>query len=171
MSLTKAATDGDDVKYFAKKFNNVVMWKGTNLSVVNFKVSDNQRNLVLGNAKHYKEALIYMLYSQKNKQENYFYINPDISEDVVNQLIAVKPNPGTKFGDLPCNWEAPNGAPDHFFDVAKEMMFARDFALSCFKRSRYRFGQAKSIIHRFEKSQKQREQRQITDVKNSFWSV
>ena len=95
------AIGGDDVKYFAKKFSNVVMWKGTNLSVVNFKVSDNQRNLVLGNAKHYKEVLIYMMYSQKNKQENYFYISPDISEDVVNQLIAVKPNPGAKFGDLP----------------------------------------------------------------------
>jgi len=55
--------------------------------------------------------------------------------------------------------------------VAKEMMFARDFALACFKRSRYRFGQAKSIVHRFEKSQKQQEQKQQTDVKNSFWQI
>ena len=95
--MTKAATGGDDVKYFAKKINNVVMWKGTNLSVVNFKVSENQRNLVLGNAKHYKEVLIYMMYSQKNKQENYLWLFPEIQEEYVKQLKAMKPDNSSKW--------------------------------------------------------------------------
>lgn len=53
----------------------------------------------------------------------------------------------------------------------KMILCLKDFALASLKRTRYRLGQAPSIIRRFDKQIKQKEQKQITDAKNSFWSI
>lgn len=73
-------------------------------------------------------------------------------------------------GDQPSNWESKTGN-DHAFDTSKMILCLKDFALASLKRTRYRLGQAPSIIRRFDKQIKQKEQKQITDAKNSFWSI
>ena len=73
-------------------------------------------------------------------------------------------------GDQPSNWE-PKTGNDHAFDTSKMILCLKDFALASLKRTRYRLGQAPSIIRRFDKQIKKQEQKQQQDSKGSFWSI
>ena len=141
----------DEVKYFAKQHSNVVMWRGGSMQADLWKTSENFSRLVIGNEKHFRELLIYHLYSQTDREQNYFFISPSVTEDIIAQITCVKPDPSSKWGDQPKNWRAPNDKDDHFFDVCKMAYFAKAFAIASFKRVRWRFGQALSIRRRWEK--------------------
>lgn len=88
---------GDEVKYFASKTKNVFMQKGTTMTSANWRASDNQQKLILANEKYWKSTAIYYLYAQKNKEENYLWLFPEISEEFVKQLRAMKPDSSSKW--------------------------------------------------------------------------
>lgn len=88
---------GDEVKHFARFHKNVIQWKGTTMTVATWKLSENQERLLLGNEKHWKAMLIHTMYNQRNRNENFFFVNPDISDEVIAQLLDVKPNDGAKW--------------------------------------------------------------------------
>lgn len=88
---------GDEVKHFARFHKNVIQWKGTTMTVATWKLSENQERLLLGNEKHWKAMLIHTMYNQKSKESNFFFVNPDISDEVIAQLLDVKPNDGAKW--------------------------------------------------------------------------
>lgn len=161
---------GNDVKYLAAKYANVIMQKGTAITSMNWKMSDNQQRLILSNEKFWKSTAIFYLYAQKNKEENYLWLNPDIDEGYIKQLRAMKPDNSSKWGDQPENWSS-NGEADHLFDCLKYAYLAKDFALQTFALKRYRFGKAPSILRRFEKAKKRQEQTQQNHAKNSFWQI
>jgi hypothetical protein len=91
----------NEIEYFAKSHNNVVMYQGTSMSQQNFKMSENNKKLCLVSAKHYQTQLIYYLYSQKKRYQNYLYFYPGIEDEVVKQIVCVKPDSSKKFGNLP----------------------------------------------------------------------
>ena len=163
---------GNEVKYLASKYTNVIMQKGTAITSMNWKMSDNQRNLILSNERFWKSTAIFYLYAQKNKEENYLWINPDIEEEYMKQLRAMKPDNSSKWGDQPENWTS-NGEADHIFDCLKYAYLAKDFALQTFALKRYRFGKSPSIARRFEKAKKKQETKQqaSTNNRSSFWSI
>lgn len=161
---------GNEVKYFASRHNNVIMQKGTTMTSMNWRLSDNQQRLILANEKFWKSTAIFYLYAQKNKQENYLWLFPEIQEEYVKQIRAMKPDPSSKWGDQPENWSS-NGEADHLFDCLKYAYLAKDFALQTFASKRYRFGKAPSILRRFEKAKKKQETKQQQDSKGSFWSI
>ena len=140
------------------------------MTSLKYKPSDTQRQLVIGNEKHYRASIIYTLYSQTNREQNYFFISPDIPEDYIIEILDVKPDESSKWGHLPENWVSKTGK-DHTWDVCKMALFLKDFALDKLKRSRYRFGMAPSIVRRFDKQIKKQEKRQQSESKGSFWSI
>lgn len=156
----------DEVKHFAKLHKNVIMQKGTSMSSMNWKMSENQEKLLIVNEKYFRSLLIYNLYSQKNKQENYFYINPSINEEYIKQIVGTKPDNTSKWGDLPENWTDPTNN-DHIFDVCKYYVLLKDFCLHSLSRKRYRFGQAPSILRQFENQIKKENTDKDTEVKNN----
>jgi len=91
----------DEVKYFAKLHKNVIMQKGTSMTTANWRMSENQQKLVLVNEKYFRSLLVYQLYSQKDKHQNFFFISPDISEDFIKQLIGTKPDSASKWRTSP----------------------------------------------------------------------
>ena len=143
----------------------VLMQKGTTMSTQTWRVSDTQQKLVLTNEKHWRSTLIYYLYSQKNTQESYFWLTPDITEEQLAEIRDVHPDPSSKWGHEPQNWVSKTGK-DHLFDVCKYAYFAKDFALQTFLSKRYRFGKAPSILRRFEKQKKHEEQTQREDARD-----
>lgn len=159
---------GDEVKAFAKHHKNVLMQKGTSMSSMNWRNSENQEKLIIVNEKYFRSLLIYNLYSQKNKQENYFYVNPSIDDEFIKQIIGTKPDNTTKFGDLPENWRDPSGN-DHMFDVCKYWYLLKDYCLHSLNRKRYRFGQAPSILRQFEKQIRNDSKVKDAEAKKSSW--
>lgn len=92
---------GEEVKYFAKMHRRVYMQKGTSMTALNWKLSDNQQRLIITNEKYFKSTAIYYLYSQKNRQENFLFFNPSISEETLAEIRDVVPDNSSKWGDQP----------------------------------------------------------------------
>lgn len=142
----------NEVQFFAEKNNNCMMYQGAALQTSTWRMSDNNRRLILASAKHFQSILIYYLYSQKKRKENYLYFHPDISDEVLKQIVCVKPDNTKKFGSDPANWMPQGDAVHDFFDVCKMAYVAVDFALQTMSRNRWRFCQSPSIRRRWSKA-------------------
>lgn len=156
----------NDVEYFARRNSQVLMYQGSALHTSNWKMSQNNKRLCLVSAKYYQTSLIYYLYSQKKRGQNYLYFYPSIEDEVIKQIVCVKPDPSKKFGHLPQNWQAENGQSHDFFDVVKMAYFAIDFAIKSFKIDRFRFGKSPMITRRWQKQTKKQEQDQIKSIQS-----
>lgn len=141
-----------EVQYFADKNFNVMMYQGAALTSSTWRASDNHKRLILGSAKHWQGILIYQLYTQKKRGADYFYFNPEITDDVIKQIVCVKPDSSKKFGDDPANWIPENGAQHDWFDVCKMAYLAVDIAVQTMSRSRWRFCQSPTLKRRWENS-------------------
>jgi hypothetical protein len=79
---------------------------------------------------------------------------PDISDEVIKQIVCVKPDSSKKFGDAPENWLPENGAQHDWFDVCKMAYLAVDFVVQTMGSSRWRFCQSPALRRRWEKKLK-----------------
>ena len=151
---------------------NVMMQKGTSMTSMNWRFSDNQSKLIMSNEKFWKSTAIYYLYAQKNRQENFLFFNPSITEEQLAQIRDVVPDNTSKWGDDYSNWISKTGN-DHVFDCIKYAMLAKDFALQTFERKLYRFAKAPSIIRRFEKLTRRQEQKQQNSANKyaDWWKI
>lgn len=140
-----------EVQYFATEMPNVMMYQGTALTTSNWKLSDNNRKLLLAAAKQWQSKLIYQLYTQKKRGSNYLYFYPDIEDEVIKQIVCVKPDSSKKFGDAPENWIPENGAQHDWFDVIKMAYLAVDFAIQTMAKKRWRFCQSPNLYKRWKK--------------------
>lgn len=140
----------NDVEYFARHHSNVIMYQGTNLVSETWKMSETNKRLILAAARKWQAHLIYYLYSQKKRGQNYLYFHPDIQDEVIKQIVCVKPDNSKKFGSDPERWEPENGAQHDFFDTLKMAYLAVDFAIKTMSRKRWRFCKAPSLLRRWE---------------------
>lgn len=143
-----------------------MMYQGTSMSQSTWRLSDNVAKLIIASAKHYQSNLIYYLYSQKKRAENFLFFMPSITDDVIKQIVCVKPDATKKFGDAPENWEPENGAQHDWFDVLKMAYLAVDVAITSFKKDRWRFCKAPSLQRRWEKVLIQQQKEQIESVES-----
>ncbi len=97
MGIDQGGHRGDEVKHFARYNTNVIMWKGTNLQSLQWRYSENQERLVIGNEKFFRSLTIYSLHSQKNRTTNYFFIEPTFNDVLIKQIVGVKPDPSQKW--------------------------------------------------------------------------
>ena len=141
----------NDIQYFANKHPQVMMYQGSSMTQSNWRMSDNVKRLILASAKHYQANLIYYLYSQKKRTENYLYFMPNISADVIKQIVCVKPDSTKKFGDAPENWQPEHDGQHDWFDVLKMAYLAVDVTISLFRRDRWRFCKSPALKRRWEK--------------------
>ena len=154
-----------DVEYFAKRNPQVLMYQGYRSQSNSWKMSDNNKRLCFVSAKYYQTHLIYYLYSQKKRGQNYLYFYPEVGQQVIKQILAVKPDSSSKFGHLPENWVA-DGQHD-FFDTLKMGYFAMDFAVKSFRKERFRFCKSPQLLRRWEKLIKKQEQEQIKSAESA----
>lgn len=148
----------NDIQFFADKNTNVMMYQGAALQTSNWRISDNNKRLILAAAKHWQSVLIYYLYSQKKRRENYLYFTPDISDAVLKQIVCVKPDNTKKFGSSPENWVPQGDAVHDYFDVCKMAYLAVDFAIQTMSRTRWKFCQSPALKRRWSKQ---------TEIENS----
>jgi len=86
----------------------VFLYKGVALQTTYWKISSENSRLLLGAARHWQAHLIFYLYSQKKRRENFLYIHPDASDDVFKQIASMQPDSSKAFGNIPDKWEPKN---------------------------------------------------------------
>lgn len=101
MVIDQGGHRANDIKHFAKLHRNVIMQKGTAMSSMNWKMSENQERLIITNEKYWKSTFIYYLYAQKNREENYLWFYPEISDEHIAEIRDVKPDETSKWGHEP----------------------------------------------------------------------
>jgi len=160
----------NEVQYFASKYPQVMMYQGTSMAQSNWKMSDSVKKLILGAAKHYQSNLIYYLYSQKKRASGFLYFNPNITDDVIKQIVCVKPDASKKFGDAPENWEPENGAQHDWFDVLKMAYLGVEWAVATMKKARWRFCKSPQLQRRWERVllYQQKQMEEDTEIKDLF---
>lgn len=115
-----------------------------------WRISDDNKKLLLGAAKHWQSTLIYQLYTQKKRGGDYLFFHPDVSDEFIKQIVCVKPDSSKKFGDAPENWLPEHNAQHDWFDVCKMAYLAVDFAIQTMNRKRWRFCQSPALRRRWE---------------------
>lgn len=160
-----------EVEYLSKRNSQVIMYQGTRFEQQRWRTANHTSNkLILVAARHYQAKLIHQLYNQKNKEQNFLYFHPEVTDECIKQILAMKPDNTKKFGDVPENWQA-QGVHD-FFDVVKMAYFAKEYSVETFRSSRFILAQAPSIKRRFENQKKQQQQViQKKQKNNSFFSL
>ena len=119
----------DEVRYFMKYHQNVIGWMGRGkLADPDHFVMNFKERAIEGDAKHYQKEAIYYLHDQNKRDEQYLFFYPNIEEEVINQILACKPDPNAKWGHLPQNWTFGSRVHD-YFDVIKMAFCARDYAM------------------------------------------
>jgi len=102
------------------------MWK---LSTVVVDGREFKQKRILAVAKHYQKELLFRLHSADMEADNCnVFFPPDASDDLLEQMAALRPDPKSKYGAQLENW-VNNGRDDHYFDCLKQALVLRDARL------------------------------------------
>lgn len=96
----------------------------------NFRISDEDPYLIKGKARYYNAKWLYMIYSQKQRNNNYWYVACELKKTFVQQMAAVQPPEGQPDADFE-DW-TPGERQHDLFDCHKMALLLHDFALRYF---------------------------------------
>ena len=149
-----------DIKYFMKYHYNVLGWLGGKNpgGEDHFKYSQKYRALD-ADAKWYQKEAIHYLHDQTKRDSQYLFFYPDIQQRFIEQILACKPDPNSKWGHFPQNWTFGSRVHD-YFDVTKMAFCARDYALKVMQLQRFRYGKSPKLLQYREDQIKAKENKQ-----------
>ena len=161
-----------EVSDYAAKHGNVFCYAGNSLRFDLWTPIKGHTRLYSVSAKEYQRRLLELLLDQQDQSENFYWLPSDLPEDVINQILCLKPTNRVKFGHLKENWEPEGGAVHDAFDVLKMALWGMDFAIANFRRSRFIHGTAPAILKRHRSTQqttsKTPQQQQKSDTSHWF---
>ena len=134
------------IQYFMKYHPKVLGWLGGKVMNENhYESSKHIERSIVADAKWWQKEAIYYLYNQHKRDNQYLFFYPDIEKEVITQILACRPDPNVKWGNLPQNWGFGSRVHD-FFDVTKMAFCARDYAMKQLKLQRFRFCKSPRLI-------------------------
>nr|DAQ92361.1 MAG TPA: terminase large subunit [Bacteriophage sp.] len=143
----------NEVYRFVAKHKNLWNFKGNGrLSTGDrYKISKERPKLLLAKSKEFQSDLIYYLYSQRDHRTKYLTLphETELSDQFIDQIVCVKPDPTIKFGHLPVNWSPQNQQHD-FFDVLKYFFVVLEFCVDKLPKDKWRYGKAEMIVKRWK---------------------
>lgn len=135
-----------DVQYFMKYHPKVLGWLGGKVANEDhFQHSKNIDRSIVADAKWWQKEAIYYLYNQEKRNSEYLFFYPNIEKRVIEQILACRPDPNVKWGNLPQNWTFGSRVHD-YFDVTKMAFCARDYAMKKMRLQRFRFCKSPRLI-------------------------
>ena len=142
----------DEIKSFSKLQKNILLYGGTNLKFDKWKISENNPKLFLCDAKKFQADLIFKLYFQQNKDNNYIYLPQTLTEKDIAEITSFQPDTEKRNGNLYENWTCKDLVHD-IFDVLKMSISISQIAPKIYRKQRFLVGQAK-ILNQSKKSVK-----------------
>lgn len=127
------------VQEFTKEHPGIYSYKGDNRISKRYQPGKDDNSAIIAKPQIYQAELLYLIYTQLNKQNHYWYLSKDVTADYLEQLASVQAT-NTKNGDWYENWESTNGN-DHYFDAEKMWLVMLEFAKDRFN-SRHWFAKA-----------------------------
>jgi hypothetical protein len=139
-----------EIKAYANKYSNVVMYAGGQLNNELWRPSTKHPRMFYVSARGYQRTLIYHLYKQKKKDQDFLWMPDDLDRKYQEEISAIQPDPKRKSGHLYENWGPLHDAVHDAFDVIKMAYFSADLAVEKMK-SRFRIGQSPAYRRKWQK--------------------
>ena len=132
------------IKDFAKIRKNIIMYGGTNLKYDKWKPSQNLSKFFLCDAKKFQSQLIFMLYFQQNKENNYLFLPQNLSLKDIEQITSLQADTEKRNGNLLENW-TPKDKVHDAFDAIKMGIACFQISAKIFRKQRFRLGEARLL--------------------------
>lgn len=133
----------DQVLRFCAAHRGIYAYKGDPRIGTRWKPAKETPLLFLANSNQYKADLLYYLYTQTRRGENYWYLPPDPGEEYLAQLAALrKPETGANTYE---RWD-PGQRDDHYFDAEKMWLVALDMARAQLPREAWRIAPGPTAV-------------------------
>ena len=114
-----------EVKAFAKERPGYYTYKGNPRIGMRWKRFEDKK-CIHAIPNQFQSDLLYYIYSQTKRDNNYWFIPPDVSDIYIDQMSSVRNTKRVKNADEYENWEAVGD--DHFFDCEKQWLVLLEFA-------------------------------------------
>jgi hypothetical protein len=129
---------------FVQAHDKLYSYKGNNQGLDKWRLSENFPKLILAHEKDYQSDLIYYLYAQNSRENNYWFLPPGIDSEYLKEIAAVRPDHSKKDGEQYENWDH-NGRVHDFFDTGKMYLVIEDVAVSSLERRYFRHNKAEIL--------------------------
>lgn len=132
MIIDQGGHRSPEIQEFTKTRPGAFSYKGNSRIGTRLKISDTDKKAIIVNPHPFKGQLLYLIYSQTNKERQYWFISDKAFEDseYVKQIGSYRPPENTRDTGYE-NWE--RKGPDHYFDCEKMMLVLIEFAKGRFK--------------------------------------
>ena len=164
MVIDKRGHRTQEIEAFARRRKNIFQYAGTSLKYEKYKLSTNLYKTILVSARAYQADLIFYLYNQKNKLQNYLYLTPTLKDETLAEITCVQADNTKKMGHLAENWEPLHDAVHDAFDVCKMAIFAKDFAIKTFERKRFLHCESPSLKRRFAELDERKNKKNLNKI-------
>ena len=120
---------GVEVQRLVESSIGLYSYKGNPRIGKRYTISREDKHRLLAIPQQFQAELLYLIYSQESRENNYWFLPPEVSQDYAEQIASLRPNKSVKSGDHFENWTAPDTSPDHYFDAEKMLRVLLAYAL------------------------------------------
>lgn len=160
-----------EVQQFCKEYGIAFMQKGTSMVAKLWYRSENVPKMFMTNAKQFQAMMLYQLYSQKDKEQNFLYLADNIADEYLEEIKDLKPDDGVKWGSEFQNWK-PKSGKDHAADCLRYLYCAREICKTLLHKNKFLQCKSPMLLKRFgvQIATNVHEQ-QNTEQKSSFFDL
>lgn len=133
-----------EVARFVEETAKLYAYKGDSYGRDKYRFSENQDKLILAHKRDYQSDLLYYLYTQNNKDNNYWYLLPDMPAEYYAELAAFKPDNKKRDGHYYENWDH-GGRVHDYFDTSCMYLTLEEVAIDCLELSYFKHLKAEII--------------------------
>lgn len=134
----------DEIKAFSRLQKNILLYGGTSLRLEKWKVSDNVSKLFLCDSKKFQAELIFKLYFQQNRENNFLFLPDSLTEQDIAEITSFQPDNEKRNGNLYQNWTCKEKIHD-IFDVLKMTIAISQIAPRIYRKERFLVGSARIL--------------------------
>jgi hypothetical protein len=127
---------GPDVWALVAVTAGLYSFKGDTRVAQRWKPMQEHPRRILGHARLYQAELLYLIYTQADKDRGYWFLPPDLDKTYCSHMLSVRKNAKVRHGDRYELWEPV--ADDHWFDAEKICRCLWDVVRAQFQAHHYR---------------------------------
>jgi hypothetical protein len=136
-----------DVSQFVQKHPRAFAYKGDGRQMLPWQFSKSQAKLILARRDHYQDQLLYHLYYQGNKENNYWWLldKDALNDEYFAEVAAVRAMPNKREGHLRKNWDH-EGRTHDYFDTGMMYFTLLDIAATLLEETEFKHNAAEYLI-------------------------
>jgi hypothetical protein len=133
-----------EVENFVERHRKLFSYKGDAHGRDRWRWSETQSKLILAHERDFKSDLLYYIYTQKNRENNYWFLLPEVKDEYIEELAAMQPDETKRDGHIFENYDH-NSRVHDFFDTSKMYLVIEEVAIAILDPKHFRCKKAEIL--------------------------